>query len=79
MKIAAGCFGCLAFFFFVMIFVTAPLVAQLSTMSPDVAQSVGPMIGYINYANDGCCCLSALLAVVFLAVGMMGGKKDGIQ
>lgn len=79
MKIAAGCFGCLAFIFFVMIWVTGPILASLATASPDLYQTIGPVTAYLSYVNYSCCCLSALLAIVFLAVGMMGGNKDSIQ
>lgn len=79
MKIAAGCFGCLAFIFFAAIWLTAPLFAMVATSSPDVYQTMAPVVGYISYVNYGCCCLSALLAIVFLAVGMMGGKKEQFQ
>jgi hypothetical protein len=79
MKIAAGCFGCLAFIFFVLIWVTGPLLGVLASQSPEAASAIGPVASYIVYVDYGCCCLSALLSIVFLAVGMMGGNKDGIQ
>lgn len=79
MKIAAGCFGCLAFIFFIAIWITGPIIASLATASPDVYQSLAPVVGYVSYVNYSCCCLSALLAIVFLAVGMMGGKKEQFQ
>lgn len=76
MKIAAGCFGCLAFVFFVLMWTTAPILSALATSSPEAYQAIGPVAAYINYVNSGCCCLSAVLAVVFLVVGSMGKKNE---
>jgi hypothetical protein len=79
MKIAAGCFGCLAFIFLALMFLTNPLYTMAVNASPDIASSVGPVIGYLQYVNSGCCCLSAVLAVVFLTVGSMGKKSDELE
>lgn len=76
MKIAAGCFGCLAFIFLIMMFATGPIVAIIANSDPDLGMTLAPLTATISYINSGCCCLSGVLAIVFLAVGMMGGSKD---
>lgn len=76
MKIAAGCFGCLAFIFLIMAFATGPIVSMVANADPDIGMTLAPMAGMISTVNSGCCCLSGVLAIVFLAVGMMGGNKD---
>jgi len=75
-KIAAGCFGCLAFLFLIMMFATGPIVAIIANTNPDLGMTLAPLTGTISYINSGCCCFSGVLAIVFLAVGMMGGNKD---
>ncbi|MFZ5477725.1 MAG: hypothetical protein ACOZNI_13200 [Myxococcota bacterium] len=79
MKIAAGCFGCLAFIFLALMFLTTPIYTMAVNASPDIATTLGPVIGYMQYVNSGCCCLSAVLCVVLLAVGAMGKKGDELE
>ncbi len=78
MKIVGGCFGCLAFVFFVLFWVSAPIMAALLPMlydvDPDLGNTATELVAYVNYANGTCCCLSAAMAIVFVAVGSMGKK-----
>ena len=76
MKIAAGCFGCLAFIFLIMMFATGPIVAIIANSDPDLGMTLAPLTGTLNIINSGCCCFSGVLAIVFLAIGLMGGNKD---
>jgi hypothetical protein len=76
MKIAAGCFGCLAVIFLFLAVGWGFIVAMMPT---DVQVSLGMVTAYVSPASYGCCCLSALLTVVFLAVGMMGNKGSDIE
>jgi len=76
LKIAAGCFGCLAVFFLLMMIASTPIVNLIATADGDVQDALGPFADALLYVNSGCCCLSGVLAIVFLAVGLMGGKKD---
>lgn len=78
MKIAAGCFGCLAFLFLILTFATGIIVATLISFAPDQAATLSAATSYIQYANGTCCCLSAALAFVLLAAGSMR-KKDSIE
>jgi hypothetical protein len=47
-----------------------------SMLPTDIAVELGSSAMYIQWANSGCCCLSAILAVVFLVVGSMGKKTE---
>lgn len=76
MKIAGGCFGCLTLIFLILTMATGSILAYVFQAAPELATSVGPFAGYIQYINTSCCCLSGLLSVVLLGVGFMGGKKD---
>ncbi len=76
MKIAGGCFGCLAFFFFIMIFATGPIVAIIANADPNLGMTLAPLSATIGYVNSGCCCFAGVLAIVLLAVGFMSGGKD---
>ena len=79
MKIAAGCFGCLAFIFLLLAVSWGWIYTLLVNAVPDAAMALGPMTGMIQYINSGCCCLSAVLAVVFLVIGSMGKKNEDIE
>lgn len=78
MKYAGGCFGCLTLMFMLTAVVltvgSASIMTMVASTDPEAAQAIAPMIGYFSWINNGCCCLSGVLAVVFLAVGM--SKKD---
>lgn len=76
MKYAGFCFGCLAFLFLIMMFATGPILAVVANSNPDLGMTLAPLSATISYINSGCCCLSGVLAIVFLAVGFMGGSKD---
>ena len=75
MKIAAGCFGCLAMFFLLMMMASGPIVNLIATTDGDVHDVLAPFSAALLYVNSGCCCLSGVLSIVFLAVGLMGGQK----
>ncbi len=78
MKYAGGCFGCLAFIFFgmgiVLTFGASAIIQMLSSVDPDMATAFAGTIGILGWVNNGCCCLSGILAIILLAVGM--SKKD---
>jgi hypothetical protein len=76
LKIAAGCFGCLTFFFLLLMIATGPIVNLIATTDGPVHDLLAPFSAALLYVNSGCCCLSGVLSIVFLAVGLMGGKKD---
>lgn len=76
MKIAAGCFGCLAFVFLILTVLTGTLIAAIMPMLPVESQSMlGGMTAYIKYLNSGCCCLSGVLAIILFAVGSMRSRE----
>ena len=76
MKIAAGCFGCLAFIFLILTVLTGTIVAALLPMMPsDVQATLGGMTAYIQYLNSGCCCMSGVLAIILFAVGSMRSRE----
>lgn len=77
MKIAAGCFGCLAFIFFGLSLAFSVGWGFIASMlPPELVGEIGMSTVYIQWVNSGCCCLSAILAVVFLVVGSMGKKTE---
>jgi hypothetical protein len=79
MKIAAGCFGCLAFVFLILSFTTGYILTAIANASPDAYSAIAPVAGFANYINSGCCCLSGVMAIVLLAVGSMGKKNEEIE
>lgn len=79
MKIAAGCFGCLAFFFLALTLSWGMIWSAVVTASPEMASEVGAFAGYVQYVNGGCCCLSAVAMIVFLVVGSMGKKEESYE
>ncbi len=76
MKIAGGCFGCLAFLFFVLTLAWGTIYATIVSASPDLAIQLAPVSGFVQYANGGCCCLSGVLAIILLVAGSMGKKTE---
>lgn len=82
MKIASGCFGCLAVVFLVLAFLSAILVSVLmpmiATMVPDAAPYAAQAEQVFRAGSGFCCCLSASLAVVLGVAGAMR-KKDPIE
>ena len=78
MKYAGGCFGCLTLIFIVtgvvLAFGSATIMSMVAGADPEAAQAIAPFLSYFSIINNGCCCLSGVLAVVLLAVGM--SKKD---
>jgi hypothetical protein len=79
MKIAAGCFGCLAFVFLALTLSWGMIYASIVAASPEMASDMAPFSGFVQYANGGCCCLSAGLAIVLLVAGSMGKKPDEME
>jgi hypothetical protein len=81
MKIAAGCFGCLAFMFLGLALVLSFGGAFITTMlnGSGLESSFAEFNGYIAQGSGSCCCLSAGLAIVFLVVGSMGKKQEEIE
>lgn len=83
MKIAAGCFGCLALvaFLFVVVFnfFGGQLVVALSEADPSLGMAFSPVLGIVSYVADGCCCLSGFLSIVLLAVGMSRGNNEAVE
>jgi hypothetical protein len=79
MKIAAGCFGCLAFVFFALTLSWGMIYSSLAAASPELAMNLGSMSAYVQYVNGGCCCMSAALAIVLLVAGSMGKKSDDME
>ncbi len=83
MKIAAGCFGCLALIMFAFViafnFFGAMVVSALADIDPSLGASVGPLLGIVSYVSDGCCCLSGVLAIVLFAVGMSRGNNEAVE
>ncbi len=76
MKIAAGCFGCLAFVFLALTLSWGLIWSSVVTAAPELATEVGASAAYVQYVNGGCCCLSATMMIVFLVVGSMGKKEE---
>ena len=61
MKIAAGCFGCLAFVFLALSMLTGTLLSMVAAADPGIAADLAPFTAYMQYANGGCCCMSTML------------------
>lgn len=78
MKIAAGCFGCLAFVFLVLVFTSGFILSALAQASPDAYAALGPLTGIFQYINMGCCCLSGVVAIALFAAGSMR-SRDPIE
>ncbi len=83
MKIAAGCFGCLTLLCMILAvgltLGTGALATMLIAADPNMAADVVPLLGYVNYAADGCCCLSAVITVALLAMGMSRGNNEAVE
>lgn len=83
MKIAAGCFGCLALicFLFVIVFnfMGGQLVVALSEADPSLGAAFSPLLGMVSYAADGCCCLSGFASIVLFAIGMSRGNNEAVE
>ncbi len=80
MKIAAGCFGCLALVFLLLTLMTGTLVGTITTMlveaDPGLASTFATFSAYIQYINGSCCCLSGALCIILFAVGMSRGGGE---
>jgi hypothetical protein len=82
MKIAGGCFGCLALVFLVLTIlwgmITAAVGSAVATTQPEAWSAIGPFFGYGQYVNSGCCCLSSILAIGLFAFSA-SRSRDGIE
>ena len=58
-----------------MMMASGPIVNLIATTDGDVHDVLAPFSEALLYVNSGCCCLSGVLSIVFLAVGLMGGQK----
>ena len=83
MKIAAGCFGCLALVFLLLTVMTGTLIgtitAMLVEMDPGLATTFASFSAYLQYLNGGCCCLSGALCIILFAVGMSRGNSENFE
>lgn len=80
MKIAAGCFGCLALVCFALAVLGYFGLAFVSGLVPsDMQGLVGSIFGALPSAGGGCCCLSGALSIILFAVGMSRGNNDAIE
>jgi hypothetical protein len=79
MKIAAGCFGCLALIFLLLTMLTGTLISTIASMDPNIAAELGPFTAYIQYINGSCCCLSGALCIILFAVGVSRGNNEPIE
>ena len=83
MKIAAGCFACLTVIFLgmsvVLTVAMASVIGMLSAVDPDLAMTLSPMLSYVNWGSNGCCCLSGVLTIVLFAVGMSRGNNEAVD
>jgi hypothetical protein len=83
MKIAAGCFGCLALLMFGLVvvfnFFGGMVLSSLTDIDPSISAAVSPMFGIVSYVADGCCCLSGALSIVLFAVGMSRGNNEAVE
>lgn len=76
MKIAGGCFGCLALFFLVIAMVFSFGTSVLVQTVPDLAPLLSAWAGTASSVSSACCCLSGVLAIVLLVAGSMGKKTE---
>ncbi|MSQ00424.1 MAG: hypothetical protein EXR71_00855 [Myxococcales bacterium] len=83
MKIAAGCFGCLTVVCLIvavgLTLGTGAISSMLIAADPAMAGDVIPLLGYANYVVNGCCCLSAVLTIALLAMGMSRGNNEAVE
>jgi len=82
MKIAAGCFGCLALFLLmftmVLAFGGAAITTAISEADPSAGSMFAGMIGTLQMVLGSCCCLSGVAAIGLFAVGS-SGNKDSVE
>lgn len=78
MKIAAGCFGCLALFllftYLSLSFGAAQITTMLSEADPTLGTTFAGLLAPIQWVNSGCCCLSGVACIALFAIGSMGNK-----
>ena len=76
MKIAAGCFGCLAFVFLACAMLFSFGTAMLANAVPDLAPLLTDWSGTASSVSGACCCFSGVMMIVLFAVGSMGKKEE---
>lgn len=78
MKYAGGCFGCLTLILMATVILlsvgSGAIVSAIMQQDPQAGASIATLLAPMTWVSEGCCCLSGILAVVFLAIGM--SKKD---
>lgn len=79
MKIAAGCFGCLALIFLLAMMLTGTVISSIAAADPSIAAEIAGFSAYIQYVNGGCCCLSGALCIILFAVGVSRGGNEPIE
>lgn len=80
MKYAGGCFGCLTLIFLMLTMVFSfggTVISQaLVEADPNLAATFATLIAPLQAVNGSCCCLSAVLAIVLLAVGSRSNNSE---
>lgn len=76
MKVAAGCFGCLALVFLLVLAAGVAIPLVLDGDDGGLSAVLGAQAGIMQWVGGGCCCLSSLAFVVFAALGMRGGNPE---
>ena len=76
MKMAAGCFGCLAFVYLGTALFFSFGASMLAQAVPEAAELFSAAGALPAQVSSSCCCLSGAIAIVLFAVGSMGGKKE---
>ena len=80
MKIAAGCFGCLAFLCLILAVVGSVAASAIISATPsDMQPMVASIVGWFPNAGGACCCLSGAVSIILLAVGMSRSNNDAIE
>ncbi|MES2642608.1 MAG: hypothetical protein V4850_24200 [Myxococcota bacterium] len=76
MKIAGGCFGCLALVFLALSLTWGVIYGAIASAEPGLASDLAVLSVPIQYGSSACCCLSGVLAIVLLVAGSMGKKTE---
>jgi hypothetical protein len=76
MKVAAGCFGCLALVFFAVLAGGVAIPYVIDAGEGGLGAVLRTQAGIMQMVGGSCCCLSSLAFVVFAALGMRGGNPE---
>ncbi|GDX81479.1 hypothetical protein LBMAG42_32900 [Deltaproteobacteria bacterium] len=80
MKIAAGCFGCLALVCLALAVLGYSGLQFVAEFVPsDMQGPVTSIFGALPSVGGSCCCLSGALSIILFAVGMSRGNNDAIE